>query len=405
MQNLFKSIISLLALFLSAFPFCVAHEAHTQPSDLAISTAFDVDGKLWRTYAKDGFVWVDATDNLSGETLKDFSPAVKVNSTPQDLKPMGEVRPKIAIGTKGEIYVAWMESLKPRFAGYIWFARSIDGGKTFEAPYILHQDRAEIGHAFENVQVAANGDVTAVWLDARDLVAAKKSGKSHTGSSVYYAVSKDAGKTFSQEQKLTDGSCECCRIALATKPDNTVVALFRYVFEGSERDHVMAEIPQNNGQKPVIKRASYGKWQVDGCPHHGGALAVGGEGKQWWGFHLAYFDGQEAKPGLYYTRVDGEAWAFSPPKKFGNHQKQASYPALISQREKVWLVWREIDGKVSQIYGRFSGDDGKNWTEPRLLSATEGKTDYPQLLKQGENTYLLWNTQTQGLRAQLLKKE
>jgi hypothetical protein len=382
-----------------------AHEAHTQPSDLAISLAFDAQGKLWRTYAKDGFVWVDYAENVSEGVLKNFSAPVKVNQTQQDIKPMGEVRPKIAIGSKNEIYLAWMENLKPRFAGYIWFARSIDGGKTFEPPTILHQDRAEIGHAFESIQVAPNGDVTVVWLDARDLVAAKKSGKSHPGSSVYYAVSKNAGQSFSQEQKLTNGSCECCRIALATKPDNTVVAFFRYVFEGGERDHMVAEIPTQPGQAVFTKRASYGNWKVDGCPHHGGAIASGGEGKDWWGFYLAYFDGQEAKPGLYFTRVDGEAWSFVPPKKFGNHQKQASHPALMSQGTKAWLVWREVDGKVNQIYMKFTGDDGRNWSEPKLLLTAEGKVDYPQLLKNNEHVYLLWNTQHKGLLVQGLKAE
>lgn len=377
------------------------HHDMTAPDNLAISLAFDAHAKLWRVSVKEGFVEVSSSSDIG----KHFSNPLRVSPAEQKVTAHGESRPKIAIGQHGEIYVAWVQNLPARFSGYIWFTRSIDGGKSFEAPYIVHQDRAEISHAFEEIAVAPDGTITVVWLDARDFVMAKKNGKSHVGSSVYYAVSKNAGQSFSQEQKLTDGSCECCRLALAVKPDNTVVALLRYVFEGSERDQMMAEIPKTTGQAPVLKRASYGKWQVDGCPHHGGALASGGEGKNWWGFHLAYFDGQEAKPGLYYTRVDGEAWAFFPAKKFGNHQKQASHPALISQGEKVWLVWRELDGNVSQIFGRFSGDDGKNWTEPKVLAAVDVKADYPQLLKQGEQVYLFWNTQSKGLQVQLLKPE
>lgn len=392
-----KCLIFLLFICLPFFSF--AHDHHTQPSDLAASFAVDSQGNIWRVYAKDGFIQVDKSQDF-----KTFSSAVKVNQTRQVLKPMGEVRPKIALGTQGEIYVAWMENLKPRFAGYIWFARSIDGGKTFETPYLVHQDRAEIGHAFEAMQVAPNGDVTMIWLDSRDLVAAKKSGKPHVGSSIYYAVSKNRGQSFSPEQKLTDGSCECCRIATAVNPQNRVVTLFRYVFEGSERDHMIAEIPREANQTPVLKRASYGKWQVDGCPHHGAAIAVGGEGKHWWGYHFAYFDGNEKKPGLYYSRVDGEAWAFFPPKKFGNHQRQAGRPALISVAEKVWLVWREQDGKSSEIYGQFSENDGKDWSAAKLLMASEGKVDYPQLLRSGAQIHLLWNTE-HGLMTQQLTSE
>lgn len=392
-----KCLIFLLLICLPFLSF--AHDHHAQPSDLAASFAVDVQGNLWRVYAKDGFIQVDKSQDF-----KTFSSAVKVNQTRQDLKPMGEVRPKIALGIQGEIYVAWMENLKPRFAGYIWFARSIDGGKSFEAPYLVHQDRAEIGHAFEAMQVAPNGDVTMIWLDSRDFVAAKKSGKPHVGSSIYYAVSKDRGQSFLPEQKLTDGSCECCRIAAAVNPQNRVVTLFRHVFEGSERDHMMAEIPREANQMPILKRASYGKWQVDGCPHHGATIAVGGEGKNWWGYHFAYFDGNEKKPGLYYSRVDGEAWAFFPSKKFGNHQRQAGRPALISVAEKVWLVWREQDGKNSQIYGQFSENDGKDWSVAKLLMVSEGKVDYPQLLRHGTQIHLLWNTE-QGLMTQQLTSD
>lgn len=392
-----KCLIFLLLICLPFLSF--AHDHHAQPSDLAASFAVDVQGNLWRVYAKDGFIQVDKSQDF-----KTFSSAVKVNQTRQDLKPMGEVRPKIALGIQGEIYVAWMENLKPRFAGYIWFARSIDGGKSFEAPYLVHQDRAEIGHAFEAMQVAPNGDVTMIWLDSRDFVAAKKSGKPHVGSSIYYAVSKDRGQSFLPEQKLTDGSCECCRIAAAVNPQNRVVTLFRHVFEGSERDHMMAEIPREANQMPILKRASYGKWQVDGCPHHGATIAVGGEGKNWWGYHFAYFDGNEKKPGLYYSRVDGEAWAFFPSKKFGNHQRQAGRPALISVAEKVWLVWREQDGKNSQIYGQFSENDGKDWSVAKLLMVSEGIVDYPQLLRHGTQIHLLWNTE-QGLMTQQLTSD
>ena len=133
-----------------------AHEAHQDTSSsLPISVAFDNSGKLWRVQVKADFVEVSYSSDY-----KQFSTPLKVNPEPQNLRPMGEVRPKIAIGSKGEIYVAWMQNLKPRFAGYIWFARSVDGGKTFEKPYVVHQDRAEISHAFEALQVSPSGVVT-----------------------------------------------------------------------------------------------------------------------------------------------------------------------------------------------------------------------------------------------------
>jgi len=202
-----------------------------------------------------------------------------------------EARPHIAVGPGGNVYVTWTESLKKSYAGNIWFARSVDGGKSFEPPYIVHQHREEITHRFDVLQVTANGSITVAWIDKRDALVAKAAGKPYEGAAIYYAVSNDHGKSFHPEQKLADSSCECCRIAMTGKADGTVAVLWRHVFDDGERDHAMAEI--SPGARPILVRASYGHWKLDGCPHHGAALAVG-EG---FGYHLAYFDGAGNRPG------------------------------------------------------------------------------------------------------------
>ena len=391
--------------FLFAFN-TVAHEGHTmgQSSSLAISVAFDAQGSLWRASVKDDFVVVDKSVDLG----KTFSAPIKVNQTAQKISADGEARPKIAISPEGNIYLTWTEALKMPFAGYIWFARSINGGKTFEKPYIAHQDKAEITHRFDALNVAPNGNITVTWVDKRDLIAAKAAGKKYDGAAIYYAVSIDKGTSFAPEQKLADSSCECCRIVTTNKPDGTVVALWRHVFEGSELDHMLAEIPQA-GAKPEPHRATFGHWKIDGCPHHGAAIASGGEGKDWWGYHMAYFDGNDKKPGLYYSRMDGVAWASSPAKKFGDNSKQAGNPALLSVsqqsgEEHVWLVWREINEGKSSILGLFSDDGGRSWSDSKLLASSEQKADYPILLVNKTQPYLAWNTQESGLQVIDLNK-
>lgn len=387
-----------------------AHEEHTQhaTSELAISVAFDEAGKLWRASVHDGFVKIDKSSD-SGKT---FSKPIKVNQTAMKIGADGEARPKIAVlGTN--IYVTWTQALKTPYAGYIWFARSIDAGKSFEKPYIVHTDRAEITHRFDSLNVAGDGKITVIWIDKRDLIAAKAAGKKYDGAAIYYAVSTDAGKTFAPEQKLADSSCECCRIVTTNKPGGTVVALWRHVFEGSERDHNIAEIPKA-GAKPEPHRATFGRWVIDGCPHHGAAIASGGEGKDWWGYHMAYFDGNDKKSGLYYSRMDGVAWASSPAKKFGDNSKQAGHPAILSYSQKVagenvwqehvWLIWREIKEGKSSILGMHSEDGGRSWSDAKILANTSQKADYPFLLQHKNTPYLVWNTQQEGLQVLPLPK-
>lgn len=384
-------------LFMLAFSVASAHEAHTahqSTNSLAISTVFDAQGNLWRAAMKDGFVWVDKSVDMG----KTFSKPVKVHPEVQKIGADGEARPKIAIGPEGNIYATWTQMLKKPFTGYVWFARSTDGGKTF-ATNIVHQDRAEITHRFDALHVAPNGEIAVVWVDKRDLEAAKKAGKKYDGAAIYYAVSTDKGASFQAEKKLADSSCECCRIVTTTKPDGTVVALWRHVFEGSERDHMIAELPALGTNKDAApKRATFGHWVIDGCPHHGAALASGGEGKNWWGYHMAYFDGNDQKPGLYYSRMDGVAWASSPPKRFGDNSKQAGHPAILSKGDQLWLVWREIKDGKSSVLGQFSEDGGKSWRDAKVIDSVSGKADYPFLLLHKNTPYLLWNTLEKGLQ-------
>jgi len=387
-----------------AFLLCLssqlqAHEGHTHPqkSSLAVSVAFDASGYLWRVGVQDGFVVVDT----SKDGGKSFTKPLKVNAQPQKIGADGEARPKIAIGLEGNLYVTWTEGLKAPFTGYIWFARSIDQGKTFEKPMLVHQDKSEITHRFDSLNVNRHGKITVTWVDKRDLLAAKAANKPYEGAAIYYAVSENKGVSFSLEQKLADSSCECCRIALTNKPDGTVAAMWRHVFEGSERDHMMAEIPANQ-TTPQPKRATFGRWKVDGCPHHGAALASGGEGDDWWGYHMAWFDGGNDDAGgkatLYYARMDGEAWVSSPAKKFGNMKKQAGHPAVAAIADNVWLVWREKDLGKHQIWMMKSDDAGKSWNLPHVLSESSGVADYPVLLQKDKQMFLLWNTATDGLK-------
>jgi len=382
-----KKLLAIFCTLLSLNAF--AHEAHTMgsKSTLAISVAFDSNGKLWRASVRNGFVLVDASEDLG----KSFSESVKVNQSEQKIGADGEARPKIAIDSKGNIYLTWTEALKTPFAGYVWFSRSINGGKSFEKPYIVHQDRAEITHRFDALNVAPDGKITVAWVDKRDLMAAKAADKPYDGAAIYYAISADAGKTFAPEQKLADSSCECCRIALTNKPDGTVVAMWRHVFAGSERDHAIAEI--NSNKPPAIVRASFGHWKIDGCPHHGAALAYG-EG---FGYHMAYFDGAGDKPSLMVSRMDGEAWVSSPPKKFGNMKNSAGHPALLSLGEKVWLVWKETNAaKETEIYQMKSDDGGKSWDDAKRIFMTKDKADYPQLIENKGKVFLAINTVVEG---------
>lgn len=386
-------LLLISAVLLNVLPSAYAHEQHAVQTTLAQQLAFDADGTAWRVSVAGMYVAVDRSHDLA----KTFSQPILLNLAPQTIKAQNEERPQIAVGPNGYIYVIWTESRHKRKASYVWFSRSVNQGRSFEKPMLIDADQTEALHAYANLNVSAQGTLTVSWLNARDEQATARHAESTKGAALYFAQSFDHGATFSQAKKLTETGCECCRLASTNKPDGRVTLLWRAIFEHQERDHMMAEMPEPS-QPVALHRASFGHWQVEGCPHHGPAIASGGKAAQWWGYHLAYYDGQDKKPGLYYARMDGEAWASSVPKRIGRTQYRAGHPALFSVAEKVWLVWREIVDNQAQILGMYSEDDGKNWTEAKLLLTSDTKIDYPQLLAHQDHVYLFVNTAKSGVK-------
>jgi hypothetical protein len=365
-----------------------AHEGHDHGPPLAISVALDAQAQLWRVSVKDGFVLVDNSSTLN--PLK-FSSPQKINSQAQKIGTDGDARPKIVIASNGNIYLTWTQLLPKPYSGYILFSRSTDGGKSFSQPIIVHQDRDEITHRFDAITVTPSGRIYVAWVDKRDLIAKNKSQQAYDGAAIYYAVSNDAGASFSAERKLADNSCECCRIAMVSDEQDNAIMLWRQLFDNGVRDHAIAKV---NADEPSyqVHRASFGNWKINACPHHGPAIAKGGD----WGYHMAWFDGGD-KAGLFYARMDGQAWVSSPAKRFGNPNHQAGHPALLSDGEQVWLCWKEITDNGSQIILAKSNDGGRSWESPITLAQTKEKSDYPQLLLNNGQAYLAWNTQADGL--------
>jgi hypothetical protein len=302
-------------------------------------------------------------------------------------KKVGDARPKLALGAGGEIYVTWTRPLAKPYTGEIRLARSVDGGRTFSAPQVVHRDRQEITHRFDALAVNARGQVFVVWIDKRDLVAAAAARQpAYRGAAVYFAVSDDRGATFRGDFKAADHACECCRIALAPAPDGTVTALWRHVFAPNIRDHAVATLrPDGTASAPA--RATADDWRVDVCPHHGPGLARDGRGR----LHAVWFSAAPQQTGVFYGLLDGGGAG----QRFGG--PAAEHADVVATGDTVAVVWREFDGEKTRLRGRISADGGGRWREVEL-AATEGASDHPRALTFGGLCYVLWHTREQPLR-------
>jgi len=210
---------------------------------------------------------------------------------------------------------------------------------------------------------------------------------------VAYAWSRDGGATFADEHIAQDHTCECCRLAVAFDPERRPLVLFRSIFGESERDHALLTFG-DTGESRGSVRVSEDHWAIDGCPHHGPAVAVSADGT----VHAAWFTQGKARQGLFYARSSDGGKTFSEPLPVGDAEKQAGRPYLFARGGDTWLVWKEFDGKRIYVKERKSSDAGKTWSADKVLADTGGFADHPLLIEDGHRVYLSWFTRDQGYR-------
>ncbi len=82
----------------------------------------------------------------------------------------------------------------------VMFAKSTDGGQTFESPIRINTDSGTNNHQwFGTMSVAPNGRIDVIWLDTRD---APTNTPHH--SSLYYSYSTNQGATWSENEQVSD---------------------------------------------------------------------------------------------------------------------------------------------------------------------------------------------------------
>lgn len=377
-----------------------------RPPPLAIGAAFSPAGELWvvalneqqqltvQTSANDGRTWGEprVLDTGSDKIAAD-----------------GENRPKLVFGTAGRAVITYTQPLSKPYTGQIRMLRSQDGGRTFSAPFTVHQDRQLITHRFESVAFDARGTLHTVWVDKRDLEARLKAAPAepvaagarpgkpqvdYRGAALYRNESTDGGLTFGPDIKLADHSCECCRIALAPSPDGSLVALWRHVFAPNQRDHAFASLSSPRAAEPM--RATFDRWAIDACPHHGPGLAPAASG----GYHAVWYGERAGDGRVRYGRLaaDGSPVGDALPLP----DDRAEHAMVQTSGSRVAIVWRSFDGQATRWRAWLSKDDGRSFAM-RELGRSSDDNDHPLLALKGAEIHAVWRT-AKGIQVEQLLK-
>jgi len=176
--------------------------------------------------------------------------------------------PRLAVAPGGPVYVSWSsEKAKPEgtlFASDLQLSRSLDGGRRFEPPLRVNEDRP-ISHSFDGLAVAADGTVLLTWIDGHE---------GRKDPATWVARVTEQGTRVEGIRKVGDDTCVCCRVDAAAGAGNTVALTWRQVFPGDVRDMVLAVSRDGGRTFGDARLVSADHWKINACPHRGGAVGM-----------------------------------------------------------------------------------------------------------------------------------
>lgn len=297
-----------------------------------------------------------------GTDAGEFDAPVRVNSIPGDAAPHAQAPAQVAVGPDGSVYVVWQNNTvvpgRAFPASDLRFARSTDGGQTFEPTIFVNDDAggAPTSHTFHNIAVADDGTIYVSWIDGRARTATGVQSGGHgahgmavdegAGPQIRVARSRDGGRTFEPSVVIAEGACPCCRTSLAIA-DGSVYIAWRDVAEGSIRDVVVARSSDGGSTWSAPTAVHADGWRIDGCPHAGPALAATADGR----IHIAWYTGAPDRPGVHYASADSTLAFGAPGPLLTGEWVPPSLVALAGIGNDVIAAWddRRADVPVLRI--------------------------------------------------------
>jgi hypothetical protein len=384
----------------------IAGHTNANPS-VAASGAFTV--VAWGATPPNGpsDVYV-AVSRDGGET---FGSAVRASDAESRANLSGEQPPRIALvprrGGDPAIVVVWTS--KAADGTRIVSARSDDGGKTFGRPAVVPGTIAAGNRGWESLARDREGRIVAVWLDHRDAVMSGSAHGSHMSHQPgAHAEAPADGVARAQLSKLffgplgddpssaaarpiAAGVCYCCKTALTNGSDGAIYAAWRHVYPGNIRD-IAFSMSRDGGRTfsdPV--RVSHDKWELDGCPENGPAIAVDAASR----IHVVWptlvsDSGHETLALFYAMSRDGRA--FSPRVRIPT--SGAAYHAQIALTSNGLVIAWDEAGKggrrVRFAHGTPLTDGGVAFSSADVPADPAGT--YPVIAATSSGVVAAWTT-------------
>ncbi|NOT60188.1 MAG: exo-alpha-sialidase, partial [Acidobacteria bacterium] len=313
---------------------------------------------------------------------KTFSTPVRVNDKPNTVRPLATSKPRLVVGANGTIHVLWVAIRQNADKEVtvlldMHYARSSNGGKSFEKARALNTDRnlhaidhmgIRAEHAFQGMAVTPKGEVHTFWIDSRDM--SKESDK----AAIYGAVSKDDGKTWLRDRMVIKTDvCACCQVTAASGKDGAVYLTWRNIFADGSREIVLVKSTDGGKAYSAPVRLMEKKWVIEGCPLKPASVAIDGKNNVW----VSWYTEADQPAGAYLVVSTDGGKSFSVPQAVQANVKGADHAQVVPlPNGETLLAWDARIGETRSVLMRKAAlGKGVALSEPMMVAAAT----YPAL--------------------------
>lgn len=348
-----------------------------QPATLSLDVAVDGGRAYAVTASDDGTtqVLLHRTSTDGGAT---WSAPVAIEPSRGRLSGASRgTDPQIA-AAGGRLVVLWMaKGTSSRGNGLMEGARSDDGGRTWAAIGRPSDVAAAVSQAFIDVTADPRGAFHAVWLDSRD-----------GGQGLRTTISKDGGRTWRDSGTIDARTCECCWNTVVPAGNGALLVLYR---DKDPRDMAMARSTDGGTTWQRTGPVGAFAWGFDGCPHVGGALAVGADATT---VHALVWTGHDTKRGAYALTSTDTGATWKAPVRVG--PDDAWHVDLVRDGARLIATWDVNRPGDSHIGWASSADGGATWQEGGRLSGPGVRASHPKLVAAAGRVTAVWTERPAG---------
>jgi len=268
------------------------------------------------------------------------------------------------------VHVVWSDDRD--INSEIYYKRSTDGGKTWGSDTRL--TNAIYYSSYPSIVVSGNF-VHVVWTDQRD-----------SNEEIYYKNSTDGGITWGVDTRLTNyyGASSYPTIAISG-------SLVHVIWEDDRNSTLSTEIYYKRSTDGGITWGSDTRLTNNPESSLSPSIAVSGTI-----VHIVWYDSRDNNYEIYYKRSTDGGITWGADTRLTNDGSGSLNPSIAVLGNNVHVVWHDGRNGVTEIFYKYSSDNGITWGSDTRLTNSTGRSEYPSVAVSGSLVHVVWNDNRDG---------